>query len=107
MVTASGIAVRRVPVYGSDWEWTTNVGPLFAIEGRTLRAYLDHLAAEQGWTVQYADASVREAAGRIILHGSVDALTAEEALGVTLATSGLQYRLREGELLVSRAADGR
>jgi len=107
MVTASGSTVRRMPVYGSDWEWTTDVAPPFAIEGRTLRAYLDHLTAEQGWTIQYSDPTVAEAAGRTVLHGSVDVLTAEEALGVTLATSGLNYHLHEGELLVSRAADAR
>jgi len=107
MVTASGITVRRMPVFGSEWAWTTDVAPPFAIEGRTLRAYLDHLTGEQGWTLQYADASVAETAGRTVLHGSVDALTAEEALGVTLATSGLKYHLRKGELLVSRAADAR
>lgn len=107
IVTPSGIDVRRVPAYGIDWAWTRSVAPPFAIEGRSLRAYLDHLTTEEGWTVQFAEASVAEAAGRIILHGSVGTLTTEEALGATLATSGLQYRLREGELLVSRAAVAR
>ena len=60
-----------------------------------------------GWILQYANAGVAEAAGRTILHGSVEGLQAEQALGVALATSGLQYRLRAGELLVSRAADAR
>ena len=43
------------------------------------------------------------AAKRIILHGSVEGLTAEDALGVVLATSSLQYRLRSGELYVSKS----
>jgi ferric-dicitrate binding protein FerR (iron transport regulator) len=104
MVTSTGIAVRGVPTYGADWAWTTDVAPTFSIEGRSLRAFLEHLAAEEGWTLQYADPAVAETADRTILHGSVDELQAEEALGVALATSGLQYRLRGGELSVSRAA---
>ena len=107
MVTSTGIAVRRLPAYGPEWAWTTDVAPSFAIEGRSLRAFLEHLAGEEGWILQYADAGVAEAAGRTILHGSVEGLQAEQALGVALATSGLQYRLRAGELLVSRAADAR
>lgn len=107
MVTSTGIAVRQVPPYGPEWAWTTDVAPSFAIEGRSLRAFLEHLAGEEGWILQYADAAVAQAAGRTILHGSVEGLQAERALGVALATSGLQYRLRGGELVVSRAADAR
>ncbi len=100
-ITTNGIAVRPVPAYGSEWAWTTEVAPAFAIEGRTLGSYLQHLAGEQGWTLHYADPAVAEAAGRTILHGSVEELSAEDALGVVLATSGLEYRLRNGELHVS------
>jgi ferric-dicitrate binding protein FerR (iron transport regulator) len=107
MVTSTGIAVRRMPAYGPEWAWTSDVAPAFAIEGRSLRAFLEHLAGEEGWILHYADAAVAEAAGRIILHGSVEGLQAEQSLGVALATSGLQYRLRAGELLVSTEADAR
>ena len=106
-VTTNGIALRPVPAYGSEWGWTTEVAPAFAIEGRTLGSYLQHLAAEQGWTLHYADPAVAEAATRNILHGSVDGLTAEDALSVVLATSGLEYRLRSGELSVSRGTTSR
>jgi ferric-dicitrate binding protein FerR (iron transport regulator) len=107
MVTSTGIAVRGVPTYGADWAWTSHLAPAYGIEGRSLGACLDHLAGEEGWTLRYADVAVAEAAGRTILHGSVEGLQAEQALEVALATSGLQYRLRDGELLVSRAADAR
>ena len=77
------------------------------MEGRPLRAFLEHTAIEEGWTLRYADPAVAEAAGRIVLHGSVEGLRAEEALDVALATSGLEYRLRDGEILVSRPAPER
>ena len=79
------------------------MAPAFAIEGHTLGVYLEYTAAEQGWTLHYADPAVAESAKRIILHGSVEGLTAEDALGVVLATSSLQYHLRSGELYVSKS----
>ena len=106
-VTTSGVAIQQVPAYGSEWAWTADVAPAFAIEGRPLGAFLEHTAGEQGWTLRYDDPTVADAARRITLHGSVEGLGAEDALGVALATSGLQYRLRAGELLVSRPADAR
>jgi ferric-dicitrate binding protein FerR (iron transport regulator) len=107
MVTPTGIAVRQVPSFGAEWAWTTDVAPSFAIEGRPLHVFLEYIAAEEGWTLRYSAPDVAEAARRIVLHGSVDGLKAEEALGVALATSGLQYRLQGGELLVSRPATAR
>ena len=83
------------------------MAPPFAIEGRPLHVFLEHIVAEEGWTLRYSNPDVAEAARRIVLHGSVDGLKAEEALGVALATSGLQYRLEAGELLVSRPATAR
>jgi hypothetical protein len=68
---------------------------------RPLRAFLEHLAREQGYTLRYADPAVADAAARIILHGSVERLQPAEALDVALATSGLRYHLRGGDLVVS------
>ena len=101
-VTPGGIETRQMSTYGSDWEWTAGLAAPFAIEGRSLAAYLEHLAHEQGWTLRYADPALAQAASTIVLRGSVEGLGAEEALSVTLRTSGLEYRLRAGELLVSR-----
>jgi ferric-dicitrate binding protein FerR (iron transport regulator) len=106
-VTSSGMTIRRIPAYGSEWDWTADVAPSFAIEGRSLHSFLEHITTEEGWTLRYADPDLADAAARIVLHGSVEGLKAEEALGVVLPTSGLDYRLREGELLVSKRATGR
>src|SRR5262249_61758061 len=103
-VTTTGIAVRQVPVYGPEWTWATELAPRFSIEGRTVRALLEHVVGEEGWTLRYADPAVAETARRTILHGSVDGLVAKEALGAALATSGLKYHVREGELVVAAAA---
>ena len=104
-VTTTGVAMRQVTPYGPDWAWVATLATPFEIEGHSLRAFLQHTAAEEGWTLRYASPAVAEAADRILLHGSVDGLGAEEALEVALATSGLRYRLRDGELLVSRPSE--
>jgi hypothetical protein len=106
-VTTTGTAVRQVPPYGPDWAWAATLALPFTIEGHSLRAFLEHAAAEEGWTLRYASPAVAEIATRIVLHGSVEGLGTEEALEVALATSGLQYRLRDGELLVSKPSKPR
>ena len=104
-VTSNGVDTRRVSTYGPEWDWMAGLASAFDIEGRSLHSFLDHVTCEEGWTLRYANPTLADAASRIVLHGSVEGLRAEEALGVALATSGLQYRLRAGELLVSRPAD--
>jgi ferric-dicitrate binding protein FerR (iron transport regulator) len=106
-VTSNGVDTRRVSTYGAEWDWTAGLAPAFEIEGRSLQAFLDYVTREEGWTLRYANPTLADGASRIVLHGSVEGLRAEDALRVALATSGLQYRLRDGELLVSRPADAR
>jgi hypothetical protein len=63
---------------------------------------LESLSREHGWTLSYADGALGREADQIILHGSIDGLTPEQALDVALQTSGLAYRLRNGNLVVFR-----
>ena len=103
-VTAKGVETRAVPVFGPEWSWTAALAPHFSIEGRTLQTVLDDVAREEGWTLHFSTPSIAESAARIVLHGSVEGLSAEDTVAVALATSNLQYRLRDGELLVSGGA---
>jgi hypothetical protein len=106
-VTPNGADTRAVATYGQDWEWMSSVAPSIDIEGRPLHEYLTRVAREEGWTLRYENASIANAAARILLHGTMKGLKTEEALGVALATSGLQYRLEQGELLVFKPPNGR
>jgi ferric-dicitrate binding protein FerR (iron transport regulator) len=107
IVSANGVDTRRVSTYGPEWDWMARLATPFEIEGRSLQAFLDHVSREEGWTLRFANSTVAAAASRIVLHGSVEGLKTDDALGVALATSGLQYRLGAGELLVSRPADAK
>jgi FecR protein len=100
--SAAGAESRPLAPYGPEWEWTVAVSLPIDIEGLPLSTYLDRLAHEQGWTVQYIDSGLARDASGIILHGSVAGLAPVDALDVTIGTSGLAYRLDNGRLVVSR-----
>lgn len=102
IATSAGVTVHELPPYAPEWAWTAALAPRYAIEGRSLAAFLEHTATEEGWTLRYASPDVGSVAERTVLHGSVEGLAAEDALNATVATSGLQYRLRGGELVISR-----
>jgi hypothetical protein len=94
---------RATPLSGPRWDWVAQIAPPFAIEGRTLREFLDHLARESGWVLQFAEPGLAAKAQRTILHGSSEGLGREAALASLLAGSELGYRL-EGDLLVIQKA---
>jgi len=106
-VAADEVASRTVSAYGPEWEWAASLARDFNIEGQPLAAFLAHLSREQGWTLRYADAGLAREASGIILSGSISGLQPQEALAVALTTSGLDHRLRDGELAVFRAANAK
>lgn len=106
--TAGGPVTRRaIPVHGPDWAWTSALAPARPRVGRTVDDVMRALCREQGWTLVYGDADAEAAARTSIVHGSIDELTALEALSVVLETSGLRHDLDEGVLSIRRGADRR
>jgi ferric-dicitrate binding protein FerR (iron transport regulator) len=106
LVAAVGgeVARRHVAPYDADWGWVTAAAPSFPLEGASARALLEWAAAEGGWTLEPADAELAASLSRIVLHGSVEGFTPEDALKAVLPTCGLSHRLEGGRLLVRRAA---
>lgn len=98
---------RPIPLYGAEWAWTTRVSPPLDIEGLHLSSFLERIAREHGWGLGYADASLARDASEIVLHGSVQGLSPEDAVQVAITTSGLAHRLDNGTLVVLRGADGK
>jgi ferric-dicitrate binding protein FerR (iron transport regulator) len=107
IVTSSGVKIELIKSYGPAWAWTGSVAPAVLFEGQSLHAFLERSALEEGWTLRYVDADVAGTARRVVLHGSVDGLSPDDALSVALATSGLTHRWADGELLVSRSTAAR
>jgi FecR-like protein len=97
------VVERSVDTFGPDWAWVVRAAPVFKVESQTLSAFLDWVARESGRRIEFADDRLRRSSSEIILHGSIEGLTDEEALDVILPTSGLTYRIDSQRVIVSRA----
>ena len=81
------------------WDWVAGVTPMMDIEGRRLSEFLAWIARERGLDVRFADPGRAASARSIVLKGSIEGLTLDQALDSVLATSGLRGRA-EGRVLV-------
>jgi hypothetical protein len=100
MLSRSGPPAREmIPTFGPDWNWVTDLAEPFHLEGARVPAFLQWVSREQGWRWQLEDPRMLDHIEQIVLHGSIDGLTPEEALSAVLPTCGLTFRL-EGERLI-------
>jgi ferric-dicitrate binding protein FerR (iron transport regulator) len=100
VLAASGTPSRdRIATTGPEWRWVHELADPFVLEGATLQAFLDWIGRERGWRWEIADATLRARADRVVLHGSIEGLTPEEALSAVLPAAGLTWR-RDGTRLV-------
>jgi FecR protein len=90
------ISRRSITATGSEWAWAERAAPPFAVEGKTLGAFLDWVSHEGAWTVTFADRRFSQTARATVLHGRPDllrGLTPAEALDVVLPACGLRHRI--------------
>jgi ferric-dicitrate binding protein FerR (iron transport regulator) len=90
-----------VPVYGPGWDWVQRTAPPFTIENASLAEFLRWVSRETGlrWHLAEPDDDPET----VILHGSIEGLTAEEALSVVLPGCGYRHRLVGGEIRLEKA----
>ena len=99
--TAAGlITTRPVSTVGPEWDWVTFASEPFAIEGRTLQAFLDWVSYESGWRIRFATAQIAASAPMVVLHGPGARLSPEDALRVVLPTCGLSYLIDGNTVLI-------
>jgi len=104
-VAADGTVTEgRVPVHGALWDWTRTVLPVYEVEGRSLREFLGWAAAEGGWQLSFTDPVLGERAGAVTLHGSIAGLGLEDAVALSLLSSGLDltHRVEQGKLVIEQ-----
>jgi nitrite reductase/ring-hydroxylating ferredoxin subunit len=94
------LARSYVPPYGTEWAWAAPLAPVFELEGRSTRDFLDWVARENGWRVTYSDHAAEEVARIAIPQGSIRGLAVEDALTVVLSASGLVHRIEGGSLTI-------
>lgn len=91
----------EVDIHGPHWDWVLELATAPDVEGQSLRAFLDWLAREGGWTLHFADQETSVLAAETTLHGSVAGLAPLDAAAVVFEGSGLTFELREATLWVS------
>ena len=89
------------PVWGAEWAWVLEAAVAPEIDGRPLTDFLDWAVREGGWTLRYADDATAALAAETRLNGDARGLTVEEAAALVLRGSGLDFRIEEGELVVT------
>ena len=94
---------RRIATTGAEWAWVSELAEPFQLEGATVHSFLEWVGREEGSRWQIDDSALRTRINRIVLHGSIDGLTPDEALSAVLPASGLTFR-REGDRLIVSAA---
>ncbi|MCZ6507998.1 MAG: FecR domain-containing protein [Acidobacteria bacterium] len=104
--TDGSIALTRIAVDDESWAWAQASAPPFEIEGATLAEFLEWASRETGWAVRYADPALAESARSIGLSGTIEGLTAAEAVSVVLPGSGLAYEIAAGTLQVAHRGGG-
>lgn len=86
--------VQRTHVTDPDavWGWAVAIAPAFDIERQPLSRFLDWAARELGKTLEYESDDVRVRAETLVLRGSVQDLSPEQALAAVLATTPFQQQ---------------
>lgn len=92
----------EISVYGPDWGWVQRTARPFEIEGARLSDFLDWASRETGLQWQL-DAARAGNPRDVILHGSIEGLTAEEALSVVLPSCGYRSRRAGNRLWIESA----
>jgi ferric-dicitrate binding protein FerR (iron transport regulator) len=87
-----------------EWAWAASIAPSMAIEGRSLREFLDWLVREHGGRLEFDDPALAGRAPGIVLRGTIEGMSLDEALRSVSATCGVTSRW-EGDILVVRAAN--
>lgn len=103
LLTQDGrLSRRELRPFDPVWAWTLELLPRFEVEGHSLDACLAWAAAEAGWQLVYDDPQIAGQAKAIVLHGSIEGLSLEEALTVFVTGSGLRYEIRAGTLWIGQ-----
>ena len=103
-VTGERITRSRLAPTAAEWQWVASVTPPFAVEGRSVEAFLVWAARETGRSIVYTSPDVASQARSVTLSGTVADLTPDEALVAVLSTTSLQPEIGTEHIRIRAAA---
>jgi ferric-dicitrate binding protein FerR (iron transport regulator) len=106
LILAADRPVERqaIETFAADWRWTTDVASRFDLEGAAVPEFLDWATRELGMAWEYHPPDMGGRVTQIVLHGSIEGLTPDEALGAVLPTCGLRFYQERGRIIVTAQA---
>ncbi len=102
---SGAVARRAVLPYGVEWDWLVEITPVFELEGHRLREFLDWVSRERGLRLRFEDRALLSSAEEIVLNGSIEGLSIDDALDAVLPTCRMSHRIEQGQLVI-RALEG-
>ncbi len=93
--------VLNIPPFGDRWSWIEATAPSASFDGKTVFEFLQWVARETGFEIEFQNDSVKTVAETEVLHGEVDS-EPRVALRQYLLTTNLDYdlELQEGVIHV-------
>lgn len=88
----------------TEWNWLATVTPPFTLEGRNVEDFLVWAGRETGRAVVFASPDAAQRARAVILSGTVEGLTPDEALAAVLSTTSLRAGIEPDRIRVEPAA---
>lgn len=85
-----------------SWQWADALAEPFVLENRSVAEFVQWVAGETGYEVQYASNLVQAAADRTILHGQQTTLPPLQSLQVVLAATDFHARLQGRQVLITQ-----
>jgi len=102
---ADGAMARRdVSALGADLDWVGAITPMLDIDGRALQQFLEWMARERGLRLGFESPEVAGSAPGIVLNGSIQGMTLDQALESVLSTCRLSSRI-DGDILLVRSSN--
>ena len=106
-LSSNGEVTRQEITGGTAFEWLGSVTPMIEIDGRPLQSFLEWAARERGLRLEFASAGTATAARTILLSGSVQGMTIDEALESVLATSRMSPAVEGNVLRILASGESR
>jgi hypothetical protein len=97
------VARSELAANAPDWDWLATITPPFSLEGRSVDAFLGWAGRETGRAIVYGSPDAEQQAREVILSGTLEGLTPDEAVAAVLSTTSLQAALDGDQLRIEAA----
>ncbi|MGH9312846.1 MAG: FecR family protein [Vicinamibacterales bacterium] len=96
---------RDWAAYGAGLDWIGGITPMLQLEGRSVQEFLEWIARERGLRLRFATPEIASSVPGIMLNGSIDGMTLDQALESVLLTCRMSHRIDAEVLLIQSSSE--